>query len=254
MKRVEILLVSVLLVNMLVSGCGIQKEVTNAPQSAASNTQSQKVESPTASLPATPSTTNTPATDTPKASPDLQPAKPKVAVNEKASDKKAANITKQSTVQTQANPIVPAKKAQDSKQPASNPEKPKKKPPSNTSNTNDFLVIQEKMFLTQIDEIYFNFENYKDKTIVVEGMFTYLFNEEGVQNVPAVYRNGPGCCGNDGWGGFLLKYDKEYPQENAWIKVTGTPEMVDGKYVKELYLNVLSIEVLEKRGAEFVSQ
>ncbi|WP_250277188.1 TIGR03943 family putative permease subunit [[Clostridium] colinum] len=118
----------------------------------------------------------------------------------------------------------------------------------------DILVIGEKLFLTQINEIYFNFDSYKDKTIVVEGMYTLFYNQEGIQNIPVVYRKGPGCCGNDGWGGFFLKYDGEFPKDNDWVKVTGTPELVDNNGFIELHLNVSKLEVLEERGAEFVEQ
>lgn len=126
--------------------------------------------------------------------------------------------------------------------------------PSETSADDNTLIISEKMFLTQINDIFYNFDLYKEKTIVVEGMYTLFFNQDGVQDTPALYRRGPGCCGNDGWGGFLLKYDGDYPEDNAWIKVTGTPELVENGYFKDLYLNVSNIEVLEERGAEFVSQ
>ncbi|WP_313529354.1 TIGR03943 family putative permease subunit [Anaerotignum sp.] len=127
-------------------------------------------------------------------------------------------------------------------------------PEPEETNSADILIIGEKMFLTQINEIYYNFDQYKDKTIVVEGMYTLLFNQDGVREIPAVYRRGPGCCGNDGWGGFLLKYDGDYPEDDAWIKVTGTPELVDNGYFQDLYLNVSSIEVLDERGEEFVTQ
>lgn len=135
------------------------------------------------------------------------------------------------------------------------PEAPEDTAPSfSTSGEEDVLVIGEKMFLTQIDDIYINFENYKDKTVVVEGMYTLFFNQDGVRDTPAVYRRGPGCCGNDGWGGFLLKYDGEFPADNDWIRVTGTPELVENDYFQDLYLNVTNIEILEERGAEFVTQ
>ena len=50
--------------------------------------------------------------------------------------------------------------------------------PSDTQvNREDVLVISEKMFLTQIIDINFNFDNYKNKTIVVEGMFK-MFSKE----------------------------------------------------------------------------
>lgn len=121
-------------------------------------------------------------------------------------------------------------------------------------NSSDTIVIGEKMFLTQITDIYYNFDNYKDKKIVVEGMYTLFYNQDGVKNMPVVYRNAPGCCGNDGWGGFFLKYDGEFPQDNDWIRVTGTPELVENGNFVDLYLNVEKIEVLDERGEEFVIQ
>ena len=117
------------------------------------------------------------------------------------------------------------------------------------------LEIGEKMFLTQINDIYYNFDDYKDKTIIVEGMYALFYSWDEDQKVPVVYRNGPGCCGNDGWGGFLLKYDGQFPNENDWICVTGTPELetTESGYMN-LNLNVTSIEVKTERGAEFVAQ
>lgn len=118
----------------------------------------------------------------------------------------------------------------------------------------DVLEIREKMFLTQINDIYYNFDAYKDKTIIVEGIYTLLYSWDGSERIPGVYRRGPGCCGNDGWGGFFLKYDGVLPKENDWIRVTGTPELEVGENFITLYLNVTSIEIKEERGAEFVMQ
>lgn len=117
----------------------------------------------------------------------------------------------------------------------------------------DVVEIKEKLFLTQINDIYYNFEDYQDKTILVEGMFTQLVNLKGDRK-PAIYRLGPGCCGNDGWGGFLLKYDGPYPNDNDWIRVIGKVELVEKERFKDLYIQVESIEVTEERGAEYVSQ
>lgn len=118
----------------------------------------------------------------------------------------------------------------------------------------DVLEIREKMFLTQINDIYYNFDAYQDKTIIVEGMYTLLYAWDGSKRIPGVYRKGPGCCGNDGWGGFFLKYDGVLPQENDWIRVSGVPELEEGESFITLYLNVTSMEVKEERGAEFVMQ
>lgn len=128
----------------------------------------------------------------------------------------------------------------------------KKKP--DTNNAKNVLIIGEKMYLTQINDIFMNFENYKNRIVVVEGVYTLFYNDDGVKNIPAVYRRGPGCCGNDGWGGFLLKYDGKLPRDNDWIRVTGTPEIVDKGAFQDLYLNVSEIKILKKRGAEFVTR
>ena len=118
----------------------------------------------------------------------------------------------------------------------------------------DILEIKENFFITQINDIYFNFESYAKKTIVVEGMFTYFVSYFDDSKVPAVYRLGPGCCGNDGWGGFLLDYSGKFPEENEWIRVTGKPYIKETNGFADLYLKVLSIEVKSERGAEFVRQ
>ncbi len=118
----------------------------------------------------------------------------------------------------------------------------------------NIVEINEKIFLQKINDIYFNFDDYKDSTIVIEGMFSYFENMDGTETRPVVYRNGPGCCGNDGWGGFFLIYEEEYPQENDWIRVVGRPVLVEaeGGWL-ELFLEVESVEVKEERGLEFVS-
>lgn len=117
------------------------------------------------------------------------------------------------------------------------------------------LEIGEKMFITQINDIYYNFQDYADKTIIVEGMYTMFASWDGESAYPGVYRLGPGCCGNDGWGGFMLYYDGELPQDNDWIRVTGTPELVeDEDGYTSLFLNVTSLTIQEERGAEFVLQ
>lgn len=128
----------------------------------------------------------------------------------------------------------------------------------NRSNHNEsnkeVLEIKEKMFITQINDIFYNIDDYKDKIIVVEGMYSKWNLWNGNKKVPVIYRNGPGCCGNDGWGGFWLNYDGKLPNENDWIRVTGTPEIVTEEYCLYLYLNVISLEVKNERGAEFVMQ
>lgn len=127
--------------------------------------------------------------------------------------------------------------------------------PYNPDPDSDILEISEKMFLTQINDIYFNFDEYKDKIIIVEGMYASFTTRDGTVKVPAIFRYGPGCCDNDGWGGFLLKYAGQLPQEKDWIRVTGTPELTrTPEGYTNLVLNVISIERKTQHGKEQVMQ
>ena len=118
----------------------------------------------------------------------------------------------------------------------------------------EIIEIQEKMFISQINDIYFNFDNYAEKQIAVEGMYG-LFYWDMETTSPIVFRNGPGCCANDGWAGFFLHYDGEYPELGDWIRVSGTVEMaLNQDDYQMLQLNVLSFEKKEVRGAETVVQ
>lgn len=119
----------------------------------------------------------------------------------------------------------------------------------------DVIEIKERVFIAQINDIYSNFADYEGKTIIVEGMYSEFQVSEDSPKMPVVYRKGPGCCGNDGWGGFFLRYDGQLPKENDWIRVQGKPlieEGEDGYY--NLFLQVDSLEVKKERGAETVKQ
>ncbi len=118
----------------------------------------------------------------------------------------------------------------------------------------EVLEIKEKLFITQINDIFYNFDDYKDKIIVIEGMYSEFTSLDGKSKSPVVFRFGPGCCNNDGWGGFLLKnYEGEKPKDKEWIKVIGTPLLVENGVYKDLFLEVISLEILSERGAETVN-
>ncbi|RRC94150.1 hypothetical protein EII25_01325 [Erysipelotrichaceae bacterium OH741_COT-311] len=117
----------------------------------------------------------------------------------------------------------------------------------------NIIVVTEKLFLSQINDIYYNFSDYENKTIVVEGMYTLFSNEDKSKVVPVVFREGPGCCGNDGWGGFLLNIEPQDLPDKEWIKVTGKPYLEKEDGYTNLFLEVESIEVTLPRGKEFVT-
>ncbi len=117
------------------------------------------------------------------------------------------------------------------------------------------LYIKQNLFNMQIADIYYAFKRYADRKIVIQGMYARLTIGDN-PDVPTVYRRGTGCCGNDGWGGFLLELPDdgsiEEPERDAWIEVVGTPELKTHGLYYNLYLKVESIKVLDERGAEYV--
>jgi len=121
----------------------------------------------------------------------------------------------------------------------------------------DVIEIKEKMFISQVNDVYLNKEDYLGKTIKLEGLFK--IGQADDKSYCFVLRYGPGCCGYDGNVGFEVSWDKEkekpYPGEDSWVEATGELKMYeeDG-YNEFLYLDLVSLNVLNKRGQETVMQ
>ena len=117
---------------------------------------------------------------------------------------------------------------------------------------NRVIEITERMFIGQVNEIYINRQGYLGKTVKIEGIFVQSEYEGNWYYF--VGRNGPGCCGTDGFVGFEVSWNRnrEYPAHDSWVEATGImKEDNQGNY---LYLDLVSLTVLEKRGREQVFQ
>jgi len=128
-----------------------------------------------------------------------------------------------------------------------------------TDSDNDKIIeIKEKMFITQVNDVYLNPKDYLGKTIKLEGIFKNDQSFDGEQYF-FVLRYGPGCCGYDGVAGFEVKWDDSkkhpYPKVDSWVESTGVLKQYDADgYDQYLYLDLISLNVLDKRGAETVVQ
>jgi len=124
------------------------------------------------------------------------------------------------------------------------------------------LVIGDKLFIGQVNDVYRNGKDYLGKTIRLEGIFKY--GEFGGRSYCYVIRNGPGCCGDDGQVGFEVSWNspdndsegdkKAYPKTNDWVEAQGELKKYNENGSNFLYIALSDIKVMEKRGAEFVSQ
>jgi len=71
-------------------------------------------------------------------------------------------------------------------------------------------------WITFVDTIQTDFDNYVGKTVRYQGVFTSL------GDFSSVVRFTPLCCGPDGGVGFLVVYDGEKPETLDNVEITGT--------------------------------
>jgi len=119
----------------------------------------------------------------------------------------------------------------------------------------EMIEITEKMYVSYINEIYTNPEDYISKKIKLEGMYMSGEDEQNGNTYYFVYRRGPGCCNNDGsMCGFEFTTDESLPQENDWIEVVGTLEQYQEDGIDYLHLANCHLTIKTERGLEDVSQ
>ncbi|MDR0550790.1 MAG: hypothetical protein LBG72_02095 [Spirochaetaceae bacterium] len=128
----------------------------------------------------------------------------------------------------------------------------------NTRNKKDGVIeIKEKLFLAQTSDVYLNPDDYLGKTIKLEGIF--MREQFAGTDYCFVIRYGPGCCGNDGNAGFQVAWNKPaltepYPAAGEWVGASGVLSTYTEDGNPYLYLDLINLTVMDKRGAEFVRQ
>ena len=134
----------------------------------------------------------------------------------------------------------------------------------NFSSTPGVIDIKENMFITMINDINLNSKDYFGKTIKIEGIFKRSVWEGDYSYY--VIRRAPGCCGDDGEVGFKVTLDPSYngtdngadkdiyPAKDAWVEAIGELKSYEKLGFTFLYLSLTELNVLEKRGLEFVSR
>jgi len=123
------------------------------------------------------------------------------------------------------------------------------------------VVIGERMFIGQVNDVYRNPDEYLGKTIKLEGLF--IHGNAGGREYRYVIRRGPGCCGDDGQVGFEVSWNfpgnppgekRAYPKMNDWVEVRGELKRYESQGYNFLYISLSELNTLKKRGQEFVIQ
>ena len=133
---------------------------------------------------------------------------------------------------------------------------------SEKADDSGIVEIRENMFITQINDINLNYRSYLGRTIKLEGFFKHNFWEE--YNWFYVIRNAPGCCGDDGEVGFEVSWNADYlnpeaeqrgyPNPDEWVEAIGELKSYNFLGTNHIYLALSELNVLETRGAEFVTR
>lgn len=115
------------------------------------------------------------------------------------------------------------------------------------------ITVGDKMFATQINDWYENFDQYEGKTVEIEG---YYIGD----SAPYVFvgRNGPSCpyC-QGGYVSFEMLSDEDFSQYKSgedWIKVQGILRKGEDSEEGEFYyIEALNVEKMKEKGVDPVS-
>jgi len=117
----------------------------------------------------------------------------------------------------------------------------------------EVVEIRERMFATQVSDIYTNVNNYLSKAIRYEGFYEEIpFDEDQIFRCVVRWT---GCCADDYERvGFEVIWDQPYPRINDWVEVAGVLEQYDEDGQTRVRLRLVSLKVLDERGADLVAQ
>lgn len=115
------------------------------------------------------------------------------------------------------------------------------------------IELTDKFYVTYINDIFYNQDDYLGKTLRLQGAYmkaTYNLGNSKKKQIDFVYRNGPGCCGNDGaMCGFEFENtNKVTLKDDDWIEVTGVLETYEENGLSFLRLANCTVTVMKKRG------
>jgi len=118
------------------------------------------------------------------------------------------------------------------------------------------IEIRERMFLTQVNDIYLNANDFLGKKVKLEG---FIEEYKSDRTYYYVVRKSPGgCCGNDGRIGFEVRWPEgrrnPFPKNDTWVEATGVLKPFTANSNQYIFLELDALKVLNTRGQEFVTR
>lgn len=116
----------------------------------------------------------------------------------------------------------------------------------------DEVVIQDRLFVAQFNDIYMNADDYMNRLIRYEGIYNEETDPRDGTVYCYVYRYGPGCCGFDSNVGFQVSIEGTPPAKEDWVEVEGYLDFYDRDGWRYLIFRVTDYTVKAERGQETV--
>jgi len=115
-----------------------------------------------------------------------------------------------------------------------------------SSEKSGVIEFTDSTYMANLNDIYANYDEYKDKTVKYKGLVYYW--EDDIKIIGRKYY----CCGTDAFVvGFESVGFEEMPEENSWVEVEGIVKVKEENNEMVPYIEILNIAGTEP-GEEYV--
>lgn len=120
----------------------------------------------------------------------------------------------------------------------------------NKEELEDAIRIESENFIADMDEIFINLAEYEGKVLTYEGLL--IQDEEEQYAVVRTYELDHGDHSHSIYVGMDASYTGEWPEEESWVRVTGTIQRTNEGGDDYPILSIDTIEALPQRGQVMV--
>lgn len=118
---------------------------------------------------------------------------------------------------------------------------------------NTSITIQDDTFVTQMEDIFINLDDYIGKTVTFEGFVTPIDEEGSQYGITRFYEQDHGDHSHTLLVGLVCSYDGTWPAQDTWVEVTVTIDKVESEDGLTPIGIIQELIVKEERGLDTVT-
>lgn len=120
-------------------------------------------------------------------------------------------------------------------------------------NDNSAIIIQDDTFVTQMEDIFINLDDYIGKTVIFEGFVTPIDEEKTQYGITRFYEQDHEDHSHTLLVGLVCSYDGTWPAQDTWVEVTVTIEKIESEDGLTPIGMIQELIVKEERGLDTVT-